>query len=72
MQAALASGRPLRVDLEVSGPWDLTGLQLLISLVATGRKSGLAVVLANVPEVCRDTAERAGLGSWLTGVTESR
>lgn len=72
MRAALAEGKALRVDLGASGPWDLTGLQLLISLVATGREAGVTVRLAGVPGVCRATAERAGLGEWLQGVSEPR
>jgi ABC-type transporter Mla MlaB component len=71
LAAALAEGKPLRVNLETSGPWDLAGLQLLISAVATGRKAGLPVRLVQVPGVCREIAERSGLGDWLAEATES-
>ena len=50
---AMSEGKDLRVDLETSGPWDLAGLQLLISVVASGHKEGLSVRLVNVPGVCR-------------------
>lgn len=69
--AALGEGGRLRVNLETSGPWDLAGLQLLISAVSTGRKMGKSVKLVEVPGVCREIAERSGLGDWLVEVTES-
>jgi ABC-type transporter Mla MlaB component len=69
--AAVAEGRDLRIDLETSGPWDLSGLQLLVSVVSTGRKGGQTVKLVMVPGVCRAIAERSGLADWLTEVVES-
>jgi ABC-type transporter Mla MlaB component len=71
LQAALGEGKDLRVDLETSGPWDLAGLQLLVSAVASGRKAGLAVRLAHVPGVCREIAERSGLSGWLAEASDS-
>ena len=68
---ALAEKKRVRVDLELSGPWDLAGFQLLISAVASGRKAGLPVTLANVPRVCCDVADRAGLAAWLKEAAES-
>jgi ABC-type transporter Mla MlaB component len=69
--SALAEGKPLRLNLETSGPWDLAGLQLLVSAVASGHKAALAVRLVQVPGVCREIAERSGLGQWLAAATES-
>lgn len=69
--AALAEGRDLSVDLETSGPWDLSGLQLLVAAVASGRKAGLAVRFARVPRVCVEIAERCGLEAWLLDLTDS-
>jgi ABC-type transporter Mla MlaB component len=69
--AAVAEGKPLRIDLGLSGPWDLAGFQLLIALMASGEKAGLPVRLAHVPGVCREVAERAGLADWLAVATES-
>jgi anti-anti-sigma factor len=71
LAAALAEGRPLRLDLEASGPWDLAGLQLLISAAATARKAGGSLRLAQVPGVCREVAERSGLGAWMDQAAES-
>ncbi len=71
LRGALALGKDLRIDLETSGPWDLAGLQVLISTVATGHKSGLAVRLLQVPGVCRELSERSGLLDWLNAATES-
>ncbi|GAC1466808.1 MAG: hypothetical protein NVSMB9_07740 [Isosphaeraceae bacterium] len=71
LQTALSASKNLRIDLETSGPWDLAGLQLLISARATGQKSGQAVTLINVPGVCREIAERSGLAVWLAEATES-
>lgn len=69
--AALSDGKDLRIDLETSGPWDLGGLQLLISAVASGRKAGQSVRLVNVPSVCTEIAARSGLADWLKGVSDS-
>jgi ABC-type transporter Mla MlaB component len=69
--AAVAEGKPIRVDLGPSGPWDLAGFQLLIALVASGEKAGLPVRLAHVPGVCREVADRAGLADWLAAAAES-
>ena len=68
---ALTEGNNVRIDLETSGPWDLSGLQLLVSVVTTGHKAGLSVRLVNVPGVCREIAERSGLAGWLADATES-
>src|SRR3954462_9145505 len=51
--SALAAGGEIRIDLGASGPWDLVGLQLLLSALAWGRRSGRAGRFARVPEVCR-------------------
>lgn len=69
--AALAMGKDLRIDLETTGPWDLAGLQLMISATASGRRTGQAVRLSNVPRVCVEIAERSGLSNWLNGVTDT-
>jgi ABC-type transporter Mla MlaB component len=68
---ALAEGKDLRIDLETSGPWDLGGLQLLVSAAASGRKTGQSVRLANVPRVCAEIAERSGLSPWLKDMADS-
>jgi ABC-type transporter Mla MlaB component len=68
---ALGEGKDLRIDLETSGPWDLGGLQLLVSAVASGRKTGQSVRLVNVPRVCAEIAERSGLSSWLKDMADS-
>jgi ABC-type transporter Mla MlaB component len=70
-RSALSQGQDLRIDLENSGPWDLAGLQVLISTVTTAHKSGMSVRLVQVPGVCRELSERSGLLDWLTTVTES-
>jgi ABC-type transporter Mla MlaB component len=69
--SALSEGKDLRIDLETSGPWDLAGVQLLISAAAQGRRSGQAVRLVNVPRVCSEIAVRSGLSDWLHSVTDS-
>lgn len=63
--AAVVEGRPLTIDLEASGPWDVAGLQLLLAVAATGKRQGFPVHLVRVPGVCREVAERSGLGDWL-------
>ncbi|WP_406697587.1 STAS domain-containing protein [Singulisphaera sp. Ch08] len=69
--AAIAVGKDLRIDLETTGPWDLAGLQLMISATASGRRAGQAVRLVNVPRVCAEIAERSGLSNWLSSVTDT-
>ena len=71
LASALAEGKSVRLNLETTGPWDLAGLQLLVSAVATGRKAGRPVRLVMVPGVCREIAERSGLGHWMEEATES-
>jgi len=69
--AAIVEGKPLRIDLETSGPWDIAGLQLLISAVTSGRKAGQEVRLLNVPRVCVEIASRSGLSQWLNDAADS-
>lgn len=71
LRSALARGTDLRINLEASGPWDLAGLQILISTATTAHKSGQAVRLVQVPGVCRELSERSGLLDWLSAITES-
>ena len=71
LQSALAEGGDLVFDLETSGPWDLSGLQLLLAVVASGRKLGQSVRFAQVPKVCAEIAERSGLEGWLREQTDS-
>lgn len=62
---ALGVGSAVAIDLAASGPWDLAGLQLLLSALETARRSGTAVQFVRMPEVCLDLAERAGVRSVL-------
>jgi ABC-type transporter Mla MlaB component len=71
LRSALEPQQPLRLDLETTGPWDLAGLQLLASAVASGRKDGIAVRFDHVPRVCAEIAERSGLSVWLADRTDS-
>jgi anti-anti-sigma regulatory factor len=64
-------GKELRINLEATGPWDIAGMQLLVAVVASGRKAGLGVRFEQVPGVCREVAERSGLFAWLDEMTES-
>jgi ABC-type transporter Mla MlaB component len=68
LRDALVEGRPLRIDLKDSGPWDLAGLQLLIACVRSGRSQAQVVRLAHIPRGCSDLAERSGLIEWLDSV----
>ena len=69
LRAALVEGRPLRIDLRDSGPWDIAGLQLLISCVRSGRNPDQVVRLVNPPRGCLDLAERSGLSDRLHSVS---
>jgi ABC-type transporter Mla MlaB component len=70
LRIALAEGKSMRIDLSDSGPWDLSGLQVLISCVQSARNRDLQVRLAGIPEVCAQVAERSGLSGWLSSVRE--
>jgi len=65
LQAAMAEGKQLQIDLSDSGPWDLAGVQLLISCAQSAESRGRDVLLLNIPRGCADIAERAGLSGWL-------
>ena len=65
LRTAMAGEKPLRIDLSDSGPWDIAGLQLLISCVKSGRLRGQEVRIVNVPGSCADLAQRYGLSEWL-------
>jgi ABC-type transporter Mla MlaB component len=67
---ALAGAMDLRVDLGESVKWDIAGLQLLISLVNTGRSQGKTVRVARPPKICKEVALRSGLSEWLDLVCE--
>jgi anti-anti-sigma regulatory factor len=69
--ASLQEGGDLVFDLETSGPWDLSGLQLLVAVIASGKKAGLSVRFAQVPKSCLEIAERSGLGDWLRELSDS-
>ncbi|MFO0959080.1 MAG: STAS domain-containing protein [Isosphaeraceae bacterium] len=66
----LAEGRGARIDLEASGPWDLAGLQLLLSALESGRRSGRLVRLSGIPAVLRDLAIRGGHSHRLEAATD--
>jgi len=70
LRVALSEGKPLRIDLSDAGPWDLAGLQVLVSCVRSARNRDLEVRLAEVPDVCAQVAERSGLSGWLLSVRE--
>jgi ABC-type transporter Mla MlaB component len=70
LRSALLEGKQLRIDLSDSGPWDLAGIQLLISCAKTALKREQVVRLMNIPKGCADIAERAGLSDWLRGIGE--
>src|SRR5262245_59848661 len=65
LRAALADEQHVRIDLADSGPWDVSGLQLLISCVKSGENRDQPVKLVNVPRGCADIAGRSGLTEWL-------
>jgi ABC-type transporter Mla MlaB component len=68
LSAALAEGKPVRIDLGDSGPWDLAGFQLLVSCVNTARRRDREARVINVPKPCAEIAERSGLADWLRSI----
>ena len=71
LMSALSAGQDLRIDLETSGPWDLAGLQLLVSVVNSAKKLNLTVRFVHIPGVCVEIAGRTGLRDWLDAQAES-
>jgi anti-anti-sigma factor len=65
LRKALAEGKQLRIDLSDSGPWDLAGVQLLVSFIKTARDRDRPARLLSVPKVFVEVAERCGLADWL-------
>jgi ABC-type transporter Mla MlaB component len=65
LQTAVSEGKHLRIELRDSGPWDLAGVQLLISCAKSAENRQRAVGLLNTPRGCVEIAERAGLSDWL-------
>jgi ABC-type transporter Mla MlaB component len=70
LSMSLAEGKSLRIDLSDAGPWDLAGLQLIVSCVNTARNSDRETRLINVPKPCVEIAERSGLSDWLRSVQD--
>jgi ABC-type transporter Mla MlaB component len=70
LRKALSEERPLRIDVSEAGPWDIAGLQLLVSCVKSGRSRNQLVRIANIPRVCAEIAQRSGLTEWLQSVAE--
>jgi anti-anti-sigma regulatory factor len=70
LRVALIEGKRVRIDLGESGPWDLAGVQLLVSCVKSARNRGVEARLSNVPKICVDIAERSGLTDWLISVRD--
>jgi anti-anti-sigma regulatory factor len=61
LNQAFAEGHDIRIDLADTGPWDLAGLQLMISAQASARRAGRHLQFLELPRVFRDVCERAGL-----------
>jgi ABC-type transporter Mla MlaB component len=57
--AAMVSGGDVRLDLSGSGPWDLAGLQVVLSAVKTARAAGRSLTLLRAPEGFSQVAEKA-------------
>ena len=70
LRGAMADGKQLRIDLNDTGPWDLAGLQLLISCARSARNREQAIRLSGVPASCAQVAQRSGLFDWLKSVQE--
>ncbi len=70
LSLALADGTPLRIDLSDSGPWDLAGLQLIVSCLKTAQSRDQEARLINVPRLCAEIGERSGLAEWLRSVKD--
>ncbi len=70
LRLAMADGKRLRIDLSDSGPWDLAGLQLMISCVKTAKNRDRPVKLINIPKECAEIARRSGLAEWLAQTSE--
>ncbi len=71
LMSSLSTGQDLRIDLETSGPWDLAGLQLLVSVVNSAKKLDVSIRFAHIPGVCVEIAGRSGLRDWLDVHAES-
>ena len=66
--AAMSDGDELRLDLSASGPWDLAGLQLVLSAAVMARNLGRRMILDGIPDAFRALAESASATEFLDGV----
>ena len=57
----LACAGGIRLDLSASGPWDLSGMQLLLAVLASCEQRYQTLRLINPPSVFLNLAERSGL-----------
>jgi ABC-type transporter Mla MlaB component len=58
--AVLERGKPVRLGLGGAGPWDAAGLQLVLSAMDSGRRSGVPVRLDGADEPFLSVVGRAG------------
>jgi ABC-type transporter Mla MlaB component len=65
LQIEVAEGKHFRIDLGGTGPWDLAGIQLLISCTKSAASRDREVRLLHTPRGCVEIADRAGLSDWL-------
>jgi ABC-type transporter Mla MlaB component len=70
--AALGRGVPVNLDVADAGPWDASGVQLVVSAVRTSRTTGPAVRLSRVPNVFLAIADQAGISEWLADAIHDR
>src|SRR4051794_41513850 len=61
LSARLARGESLTLDLSEAGPWDVAGLQFLLSARASSERAVQPMRLRRVPTVLIHIAERSGL-----------
>ncbi len=66
-ESLLAHRGDLRLDLSESGPWDMAGLQLILSAMKTERGR----ILKRVPAMLLEVANSAGTLDVLEAVIES-
>lgn len=66
--AAIQSGGDLRLDLAAAGPWDLAGLQLVLSAIKTVRQAKRRISLDGATDEFQAVAEKAAAIDCLDGV----
>ena len=68
---AVARDGGLTMDLGASGPWDMAGVQMLVSAMISVERAGGVVRMTRAPKIFLNIIERAALSDRFASAIES-